>query len=98
VKRPNKLRAERKGDIISQVLYYDGKTLTLYNAADKYYATESAPGSVEEMLDFARESLGLVAPASDLLYRNAFPLLMQDVTSAMVVGKGNQLVYVTAKP
>jgi hypothetical protein len=39
------------------------------------------------MLDFARESLGLFAPASDLLYRNAFPLLMQDVTTAMVVGK-----------
>ncbi len=85
--RPNKLRAERKGDLISQIFYYNGKTLTLYNPSDKVYATEPAPGTIEEMLNFARESLGLVIPAADLVYRNAFPLLMQDVTVAVVVGK-----------
>jgi hypothetical protein len=85
--RPNKLRAERKADPINQVFYYNGKTLTLYNPSDKVYATESAPDTIEGMLDFARESLGLVMPVGDLLYRNAYPLLMQDVTSAVVVGK-----------
>lgn len=39
------------------------------------------------MLDFARESLGLIIPAADMVYRNAFPLLMQDVSLAMVVGE-----------
>ncbi len=87
VNRPNKLRAERKGDLIDQVFYYNGKTLTLYNPSDKVYATEPAPGTIEEMLDFARESLGLTIPAADLVYHNAYPLLMQDVTLAMVVGK-----------
>lgn len=87
VSRPNKLSAERKGDLVDQVFYYNGKTLTLYNPSDKVYATESAPGTIEEMLDFARESLGLVVPVADLVYRNAFPLLMQDVTLAVVVGK-----------
>ena len=87
ISRPNKLRAERKGDLIDQVFYYDGKTLTLYNPSDKVYATEPAPGTIEEMLDFARESLGLAVPVADLVYRNAFPLLMQDVTLAVVVGK-----------
>ena len=87
VSRPNKLYAERKGDLVDQVFYYNGKTLTLYNPSDKVYATESAPGTIEEMLDFARESLGLVVPVADLVYRNAFPLLMQDVTLAVVVGK-----------
>jgi len=87
VSRPNRLRAERKGDLINQVFYYNGKTLTLYNPSDKVYATESAADTIEEMLNYARESLGLMIPASDLLYRNAFQLLMQDVTVAMVVGK-----------
>ena len=87
VSRPNKLRAERRGDLIDQVFYYDGKTLTLYNPADKVYATEAAPGTIEELLDFARETLGLLVPAADLVYRNAFPLLMQDVTFAAVIGK-----------
>jgi hypothetical protein len=87
ISRPNKLRAERKGDLIDQIFSYNGKTLTLYSPADKVYATEPAPGTIEELLDFARESLGPTVPVADLVYRNAFPLLMQDVTFAAVVGK-----------
>jgi hypothetical protein len=87
ISRPNKLRAERRGDLIDQVFYYDGKTLTLYNPSDKVYATEPAPGTIEELLDFTRESLGLIVPVSDLVYSYAFPLLMEDVTFAVVVGK-----------
>jgi len=87
ISRPNKLYAERRGDLIDQDFYYDGKTLTLYNPYDMVYATETAPGTIEEMFAFARGSLGLMIPAADLVYRNAFPLLMQDVTLAMVVGK-----------
>ena len=87
VSRPNKIHAERTGHLIDQVFYYDGKTLTLYNPSDKVYATEPAPGTIEELLDYAREALGLIVPISDLVYRNAFALLMQDVTFATVVGK-----------
>src|SRR5512136_567365 len=87
ISRPNKLRAERLGDVISQIFYYNGKTLTLYNPSDKVYATEPAPATIEGALDFAREKLGLTVPVADLVYRNAFPLLMQDVTFAKVVGK-----------
>jgi hypothetical protein len=87
VKRPNKIRAERVGDLVEQTFYYDGKTLTLYNASAKVYATETAPATIEGLLDFARESLGIVFPISDLMYANAFALLMQDVTFATVVGK-----------
>lgn len=85
--RPNKIRAERKGDLLDQVFYYDGKTLTLYNPSDKVYATVPAPGTFEGLFKFMYESLGFLIPVSDLVYPNAFPLLMQDVTLAVVVGK-----------
>jgi len=88
VERPNKLRAERTGDLVDQVFYYDGESLTLHNPAANYFATIAAPGTLEEMLDFAREKLDIVAPAGDLLYKNAYDILMQDVTSGFVVGKG----------
>jgi len=88
VERPNKLRAERTGDLVDQVFYYDGKTLTLHNPVGNYYATTAAPGTIEEMLDMAREKLDIVAPAGDLLYKNAYDILLQDVTSGFVVGKG----------
>jgi hypothetical protein len=87
VSRPNKLRAERRGELVDQVFSYDGRTLALYNPTDKVYATEPAPETIEEVLDFARESLGLIVPVADLVYRNAFSLLIQDVTFAAVIGK-----------
>lgn len=88
VERPNKLRAERTGDLVDQVFYYDGESLTLHNPSANYFATIAAPGTLEEALDFMREKLDIVAPASDLLYKNAYDILMQDVTSGFVVGKG----------
>jgi hypothetical protein len=87
VQRPNRLRAERKGDLVDQIFVYDGKSLTLYNPGQKYYATVAAPGTLEQMLDFARTSLDIIAPGSDLLYANAYEVLMENVTSGFVVGK-----------
>ena len=87
VKRPNKLLAVRTGEVMNQRFFYDGKTLTLYNPSVKVYGSKPAPPTIEKMIDFARETVGILLPAADLLYRNAFPLLMQDVTLAAVVGK-----------
>jgi len=87
VQRPNKLRAERTGDLVNQVFYYDGKSLTLSSPGEKAYATVAAPGTLEEMLDFARDTLDIVAPAGDLVYRDAYDILMTDVTQGFVVGK-----------
>lgn len=87
VQRPNMLRAERTGDLVDQVFFYDGKMLTLLNPGDNVYATISAPATIEGMLDFARDSLDIVAPAGDLIFKNAYDILMQDVTSGFVVGK-----------
>ena len=87
VKRPNKMRAQRTGELINQRFLYDGKTLTVYDPTKKVYATKTGLDTIEEMITFARETGGVLLPAADLLYRNAFPLLMQDVTLAVVVGK-----------
>jgi len=85
--RPNKLRAERTGDLVDQVFVYDGKSLTLHNPADKFYAQVAAPGTLDAMLEFARTKLDIVAPAGDLLYTNAYDILMDGVTEGFVVGK-----------
>lgn len=87
IKRPNKLLAVRTGELFEQRFFYDGKTLTLFNPREKVYATESAPASVEKMIDFARETVGIMLPAADLIYRGAFPLLTQDLILAAVVGE-----------
>lgn len=87
VERPNKMYTERQDGFVSQSLYYDGKTVTVFNATQNYYATVAAPDSIESMLVFIQTSLGFISPASDLLYRDVFPFLMQNVYSAIIAGK-----------
>ena len=87
VKRPNLFYAARIGDLVEQEFFYDGKTLTLHDVAAGYYATVAAPGTLEGMLDFARDSLDIVAPAGDFIYSNAYEILMEDVESGFVVGE-----------
>jgi hypothetical protein len=84
--RPNKLRADRKGDILNQEFFYDGKNLTLYNPKENLYATTAAPPTIEEMLDFAREKLDVIAPAAELLYGNAAERMLKVTSSGFVVG------------
>jgi hypothetical protein len=69
------------------VFVYDGKSLTLSNPQENVYAQVTAPGTLEEMLDFARIKLDIVAPAGDLIYKNAYDILMDGVTEGIVVGK-----------
>jgi hypothetical protein len=87
VQRPNKLRAERTGDLVNQVFVYDGKSLTLHTPQDNAYAQVAAPDTLEAMLEFARTKLDIVAPAGDLLDKNAYDILMDGVTDGFVVGK-----------
>jgi len=87
VKRPNKLSAARSGQLLNEQIFYDGTTLALYRPSDGTYATATAPGTIEKMIDFARETVGILLPAADLVYRGAFPLMMQDVSLAAVIGQ-----------
>ena len=84
--RPNKLFAERNGDIVNQAFYYDGKTLTLYSPEGKFYATVPAPATLDETLDFARDDLDVFAPGADLIDTRAYSRLTQDVISGQYLG------------
>ena len=84
--RPNRLRADRKGDIVNQEFYYDGKTLTLYNPKENLYAATAAPPTLDETLDFAREKLDVIAPGAEFLYGNAAERMLKETTSGFVVG------------
>ena len=89
IKRPNRLRVDITGDVLSQQLFYDGKHITLYGKKVNYYATAKAPATIESAMDFAEQSLGLVAPAADLIYRNSYDILTRDIYSGGYVGLSN---------
>ncbi len=85
VSRPDKLKADRRGDIVEQSFYYDGKSLTLFNPGSKHYATVPAPANIDAMLDFAKNQLDVIAPGSDLIDTRAYDKLMLDVTSGTYI-------------
>lgn len=87
IQRPNKLRAERTGYLFNQLLVYDGKSLTIFNKEDNYYASADAPDNIDDLLHFARDTLDIVPPTGDIVFTNAFELLTASVTSGGVVGK-----------
>lgn len=87
VQRPNKMRAERVGELIAQTFYYDGKALSLNLPQHGYYATAAVPPTIDGMLDTARDQLNVIAPGADLIYSNAYQRLTDGLTSAYVIGK-----------
>lgn len=87
VQRPDRLRVRRDSGPDELRLYYDGRSLTLWRPAKKQYVSLPAPDTLDETIDFAREKLGIIAPAGDLIGANAYQILMDGVTEALVVGK-----------
>ena len=86
VRRPNRMRIERVGEIVNQVFYYDGTSLSVSFPDARYHASMAAPATIEATLDFARDQLDVIAPGADLMYKNAFDRLTDGLTSAYVVG------------
>lgn len=87
VRRPDKFRSENHGSQFNQLYFYDGRSITQYNPSQKVYATIQATGTIDEMFQFAYDSLGISSPFSDLLHTNAFSLLTKSVYFASVIGK-----------
>lgn len=87
VQRPDKLLVERTDGMTDHLVLYDGETLSTYHVEDGFYATVSAPDNLDDTLHFARDVLGLVPPAGDMMFTNAFELLTANITSGIVVGQ-----------
>jgi hypothetical protein len=85
VVRPNKLRGVRHVGPVDEILYYDGSRVTLYNEVEQVYMTLAAPATIEEMFLFLYAFVEIY-PVSDLIWKDAFPYLMEGVDLATVVG------------
>lgn len=86
VRRPDRLRADIKGDDRYQQFFYDGKKLTLFDRDAGLYSTIQAPPTLEATLDFAREHYGINMPAADIVAKNTYDILMENVSYAEYIG------------
>jgi hypothetical protein len=88
LKRPDKLKAHRKGGYADVTMVFDGKTASVYGKHINGYAQLDAPGSVDDLIHALREGHGVALPGADLLLTNSFDLLAADVQEAKHIGLG----------
>jgi hypothetical protein len=84
--RPNRLSVDLTGDDGASKLVYDGKTLVIYVAAVKKYASLPVSGDIDKALDEAQERTSIDFPLADLLANDPGDSLLAGVTSGGQVG------------
>ena len=87
VQRPNRVLAEMTGDDGSDKLLFDGKTLVIFSAQNKKYATTSVPEgtTIDGMLKEAVGRYGIDFPLADFLSEAPNKAFLTGVTSGRVV-------------
>ena len=85
-RRPDRLRTEYLGDNNQSRLWYDGKSLTLFDSGANLYATTAAPSALDELLDHTVDNLGFSVPVADFFYSDPFAGLLEHVKSGYYVG------------
>jgi len=68
-------------------LFYDGKTVTLYTPAQKYYSTVEFSGTLGELIGRLKERYGVEVPLSDLFLWGTPAAPLEKIQSAMNAGQ-----------
>ncbi len=94
VERPNKLRALMHSARSERELVYDGKSVTLYTPAQKYYSTVEFVDTIGGLISRLEEKYGVEIPLSDLFRWGTPAAPLDKIESAMNAGQdfvGNDL-------
>jgi hypothetical protein len=87
VSRPDRLRA----DVISdrrneQLMFYDGRTFTIYQPALDYYGSFKAPPTLAQLVNEAEEKYGIDMPLADLFAWGTAQSPVANLKGAVKVG------------
>ena len=87
VARPSKLRARMSSAKIERELIYDGKTVTLYTPAQKYYSTIEFSEPIGQLIERLEERYGVEFPLADLFRWGTPAAPLDKIESAMYAGQ-----------
>jgi hypothetical protein len=87
IDRPNKSRTRIWSARSERELFFDGKTVTLYTPAQKYYSTVEFVGTVGELAKRLEEKYGVELPLSDLFVWGTPGAPLDQIESAMNAGQ-----------
>jgi hypothetical protein len=72
LERPGRLYVEWHSDLGDRQFWYDGKSVTLYDPAVPFYASDSASSKIDSMLDELVPRIDFAPPLADFLYRDPY--------------------------
>jgi hypothetical protein len=87
VERPNKVHISMVSSRIERELIYDGKTVTLYTPAEKYYSTVAFTDTLGVLADRLEDRYGVEVPLSDLFIWGTPEAPLDKIQSAMNAGQ-----------
>jgi hypothetical protein len=87
VVRPNKIRAWMQSARAEREIIYDGKTVTLFTPAQKYYSSVEFTGTIGELIAKLEERYAVEMPMSDLFLFGTPAAPLDKIESAMNAGQ-----------
>lgn len=86
LKRPDGLYVEWNGDLGQRQFWYDGKSVTLYDPATRFYGSDSAPAAMDSMLDKVQSTLDFSPPLVDLMYSDPYRAVGTNLRFGLYLG------------
>jgi len=86
VRRPDHLRVNAEGDLVNKQLFFNGKTITLYDRNQNVYGVMTVPADIEGALEKANRDFGLRVALTDLASPRLCELLTRRIHHALYVG------------
>jgi hypothetical protein len=86
LRRPNGLSVDYRDDLSAKQLWYDGKTLTLFDPGHAVYAQATAPPKLEDAVGQFERDYGVYLPLSELLMGNPYENVLTRVSRGRYIG------------
>lgn len=84
LRRPDRLRADIRGDAVVTDVYYDGRTITLHAPLNAAYAQIDAPPTIDGALTMLADRLGVPLEVGNLLVSDPHSRLAPATTGEVV--------------
>ncbi|MBO9709507.1 MAG: DUF2092 domain-containing protein [Caulobacter sp.] len=85
-RRPSGFKIYMNAEHQERVLYYDGKSVTVFAPKIGYYASVAAPPTIAATLDVTRDKYGIEFPLADLFSLGTDPTLIARIKDGFNVG------------
>jgi hypothetical protein len=86
VRRPDRLLVDTVGDERRRQVFYDGRTITLFDLQKNFYAVTDVPDELDAAVDVVFEKFGFSVPLADFVYADPHGVLAEAADYGSVIG------------